>query len=267
MGWNSRIDQRLLRRHEDFQANCLRAGLETVCSDPLVELGIWFCTQDFVTGSGEHHFGLYRAGRLSSDGRKPAFDAFKAVCQTAAEKKVEGKGLAYTNQQLITAFYHAGQDLGMPKPWDLFAQAGLSLRALAANRHAFYQGRPIDRLPGLTDIEKEAIQASLDLQRGILPAGILPAAEATAGAGQSGLADVAAYAANAAGGTIDAELALDLSIALLDQALEELERNNQLLTRLLDKLERLDYSDRVRTMDGTDGGTNDILHRVRGLLS
>ena len=264
VGWNSSIDRGMMRRHEEFQANCLRTGLETVCSDPLVELGVWFCTQDFGTGSGEHHFGLYRAGQLGPDGRKPAFDAFRAVCQAAAEKEAEEKGLVCTNQQLISAFYRAGQDLAMPKPWDLFAQAGLSLRALAANRHAFYEGPPIDGLPGLTPVEKAAIQASLDGQQGILPAGIIPEPDAAA---KTGLADMAAPAADFFGGALETEIALDLSIALQDQVLQELERNNQLLTRLLDKLQRLDYCDRVKSTGDAESGMNDILHRVRGLLS
>lgn len=264
VGWNSRIDRQLIQQHEEFQADCLRAGLETVCTDPLVALGVWFCTQDFGASGKENHFGLYRGGQFTPEAQKPAYHAFRALCQETGTTDIVEDRLTCTNQQLIEAFHSAGQELEMHKPWDLLAKAGLSLRALAANRQGAFEGPPIDSLPGLSDIEKAAIQTSLDGQGSTAQSMVLGAAAFRPGA--PGLADLATPHEGTAA-ALESGMALDLSIALQDQVLEALERNSQLLTQVLDKLECLDYAKGEPPAGETDSGKNDVLNKVRGLLS
>jgi hypothetical protein len=89
VGWNSRIERQEIQRREEFQAQSLRAGLETICADPLVALGCYFCTQDFGTKARDMHYGLYRAGDLTPEGRKPAFHTFKALCEAMSDEERE----------------------------------------------------------------------------------------------------------------------------------------------------------------------------------
>jgi N-acetylmuramidase len=67
----------------------------------------------------------------------------------------------YTNQQLITAFYRAGQKLKLPTPWGLMAKAGIKLSSLTEARNAVYQGPEIDALPNLTVMEKRLVKWEL----------------------------------------------------------------------------------------------------------
>ena len=80
-GWNSDPDPKLVLARETFQANALRVGLDVLARDPLVELGVWFCTQDFYNGNQPRFYGLYRMGNTEPAGRKPAYNAFVAACR------------------------------------------------------------------------------------------------------------------------------------------------------------------------------------------
>jgi hypothetical protein len=254
MGWNSRIDRQEIQRREEFQARCLQAGLETVYTDPLVELGVWFCTQDFGTRTSNMFFGLYRPGKLTPEQRKPAFHTFKAFCEGVVEeddeeeeKEQDRKPVQYTNQHVINAFYRAAVEMGLSKCWGLLTKAGLRLGRLAADRQGIYDGPPIDQLSKLTVAEKTEVQAQLNAQ-------VSP-----------GQADSVALVA--AGSLLGSELpfesprngdlGLDLVLALQDQILQELERNNELLEGVLEKIEGSDLP---------DDGTKPILSRVRELL-
>lgn len=62
----------------------------------------------------------------------------------------------YTNQQIINAFWKAGD-----KSWTLLVKAGLNLAVLVADREGPYTGAPIDALPNLTADEKILVKAAL----------------------------------------------------------------------------------------------------------
>jgi len=64
--------------------------------------------------------------------------------------------LKYTNQQIINAFWKAGN-----KSWALLIKAGLNLNDLVADRDGPYTGPPIDKLPNLTADEKRLVKAAL----------------------------------------------------------------------------------------------------------
>jgi hypothetical protein len=218
MGWNSRVERREFERREESQAGCLRTGLKTVCSDPLVELAVWFCLQDFQTETGDMHFGLYRPGEPTPEARKPAFHTFQAFCEGTIE---EGEEEArYTNQHVINAFYNAAVALGLANRWSLLTKAGLNLQDLAAKRNATYDGPPIHQLPNLTKREKAMVQEKLDAQ---VPARALASA---------GWSPVAAAAVDDA---LDAEMGLDLSLALHQELITELRQQNDLLRRALEQ--------------------------------
>jgi hypothetical protein len=223
MGWNSRVEPREYRLREEFQASCMRAGLATVCSDPLVELAVWFCVQDFSTQTGDMHFGLYRAGGLAPGTRKPAFHAFQAFCEGEIEEGEEQP--RYTNQHVINAFYRAAVHLGRANRWILLTKAGLSLRKLAANRHGAYDGPPIGELPNLTNAERALVQTKLDAQVPRHRAAVRPRASYhPAPPAQPSMDDL-----------LDPDLSLDLSVALQDDFLHELARHNHLLARALEE--------------------------------
>jgi hypothetical protein len=93
VGWSSRLEVRVnrrreelleIRRREAFQAGCLRAGLQTLVADPQVAVAFWFCTQDFGTATRPIYYGLYRPGKPGPRTRKPAFYAFREVCDGIA---------------------------------------------------------------------------------------------------------------------------------------------------------------------------------------
>lgn len=222
LGWNSRIEPREYQLREEFQASCMRAGLETVCSDPLVELAVWFCVQDFRTQAREMHFGLYRPGGLAPGTRKPAFHTFQAFCEGEIEEGEEQP--RYTNQQVINAFYLAAIALGLSNRWHLLTKAGLDLRKLAANRHGTYDGPAIDELPNLTNAERALVQAKLEAQ--------VPERRGAA------LALAPLYeprqAAPPGEDVLEAEIRLDLSVALQEDILRELERHHDLLARAVE---------------------------------
>ena len=227
MGWNSRVERQEFQRREQFQAESLRAGLEVVCSDPLVELGCWFCTRDFKTEKNDMYFGLYRAGELDPEKQKPAFHTFKALCE--GELQEEEPKPQYTNQEVINAFYRAAVDLGLARRWSLVSRAGLDLGQLAANRHAIYQGPPIEELPNLTEAEKALIQAHLEAE------------VAHAAAEPAGVASVEFPVTRGLpfDDSSDFDINFDLSLALLGQVLQQLERNNELLARPMESSTRL----------------------------
>jgi hypothetical protein len=73
IGWPSNRDT---QEEKEFQARNLSLALELLASDAAVALGIWFCTEDF--DPGRKFYGLYQMGRVTPEGRKPAFAAYKA---------------------------------------------------------------------------------------------------------------------------------------------------------------------------------------------
>lgn len=66
---------------------------------------------------------------------------------------------AYTNQEIINAFYTAGG-----KTWTLLNKAGLNLLALASDRAAPYAGPAVDEMATLTDEERAWVKAALPLK-------------------------------------------------------------------------------------------------------
>ena len=158
-GWNSDPDPKAVQAREIFQANALRVGLDVLARDPFVELGVWFCTQDFYNGAAPRFFGLYRIGDVGSAGRKPAYDAFAVACRQSIEPTPVQ--LPYTNQMVLNAFYYAAVELRLANRWSLLNRAGLSLAALAADRQGLYRGKPVQDLPNLSTVEKQAIARKL----------------------------------------------------------------------------------------------------------
>ncbi|MBM3190851.1 MAG: hypothetical protein FJZ90_19290, partial [Chloroflexi bacterium] len=126
---------------EDFQAENLRVGLNLALEDPAVDLAIWFCTQDFGEEHDNKYYGLYRKGNLTPDNRKPAYYAFKALCQSALPI-----GTApFTNQTMINAVFAAAKELGVP-PWNLLVKAGLSDLVAWIMSHEVVEKCRLDRM-------------------------------------------------------------------------------------------------------------------------
>lgn len=180
-GWSSNIDAKVVQAREIFQARALTAGLDVLARDPLVAMGVWFCTQDFYAGTNQQFYGLYRPGEGHTSyarpaGRKPAYAAFQAVCrQSLAAPVVQPPAVqppavqppavqrAYTNQAVIDAFASAAVALGLPSRYSLLKKAGLSLSALAMNRAGLYRGTAIEKLPNLTEAERQLVLQKLAL--------------------------------------------------------------------------------------------------------
>ncbi len=80
IGWPTNGDT---LEEKEFQARNLSLALELMASDPAVALGIWFCTEDF--DAGQKFYGLYQMGRLTPEGRKLAFAAYKAFTERLRE--------------------------------------------------------------------------------------------------------------------------------------------------------------------------------------
>jgi uncharacterized protein YraI len=139
---------------EQFQADNLRLGLGLVANDPSVDVGIWFCTQDFGGEDEGKFYGLYRKGALTHENRKPAFHVFKTLCQSSIQTEA---GL-FTNQTMINAFFFAADELGQDG-WQLVVKAGLEHLVFA--REGPYTGPAVDQLPNLTDQEKATIGRKL----------------------------------------------------------------------------------------------------------
>jgi GH24 family phage-related lysozyme (muramidase) len=66
----------------------------------------------------------------------------------------------YINQEMINAFARAETKLGLPL-WTLLRRAGMTPEGLSEERRGLYQGLPVDRLPNLTEEERQAIKAEL----------------------------------------------------------------------------------------------------------
>jgi hypothetical protein len=222
VGWTSNVDWRLIQRREQFQAESLKAGLETVVADPLVELGCYFCTQDFSISTGDMFYGLYRQGTPKPHARKLAFQAFKAFSEEGLEETAPER--EYTNDEVIRAFYLAAVELELSSRWSLMSRAGLRLSHLAANRQQPYDGPRIEELPGLTDEEKEMIQVRLDGQL----------AEA-AGQATTTLAQLPAGVRLAPTEAADPAFEPELSDAIQGHLLEQLEEINDRLELVLDQ--------------------------------
>jgi hypothetical protein len=67
----------------------------------------------------------------------------------------------YTNQQLINAFYHAAEALGIDDYRRLLASGGLDLDALAAQREAAYAGAAVDQMDGLPPDQRAVVRREL----------------------------------------------------------------------------------------------------------
>lgn len=76
IGWPSNADT---QEEKEFQARNLSLALELLAGDPVVALGIWFCTEDF--DPGHKFYGLYHMGQVNPEGRKPSFAAYKALAE------------------------------------------------------------------------------------------------------------------------------------------------------------------------------------------
>ena len=163
IGWHSHED-------ESFQARNLSLGLNLVAEDPRVGLAFWFCTQDFGSNDGRKWYGLYKPGGLTPADRKPAFEAFKAVCAANPEPVVK---ITCTNQQMINAFYYAAEEMELSNPWELLERAGLNLKWLGDHRPDRYIGPDIEDLPNLTADERASIQSKLPAANFAAPAGAL----------------------------------------------------------------------------------------------
>lgn len=66
----------------------------------------------------------------------------------------------YINQEVINAFARAETNLGLPL-WTLLRRTGMTPEGLAERRRDLYNGKPIERLPNLTEEERRAIIAEL----------------------------------------------------------------------------------------------------------
>ncbi len=66
----------------------------------------------------------------------------------------------YINQEMINAFARAETKLGLPL-WTLLRRTGMTPEGLAEERRSLYKGLPVDRLPNLTEEERQAIKAEL----------------------------------------------------------------------------------------------------------
>jgi hypothetical protein len=161
IGWHSHEDQ-------GFQARNLSLGLNLVAEDPKVSLAFWFCTQDFGSNGGRKWYGLYKPGQLTPANRKPAFEAFRAVCEADLEPQVT---IVYTNQQVINAFHDAALAMGLSNPWELLERAVLNLGSMVQERSGRYCGPAIDVLPNLTIDEKALVKSKLPAARLFAPAG------------------------------------------------------------------------------------------------
>jgi hypothetical protein len=235
IGWTSNVESWLIQQREQFQANCLRTGLAAVLADPLVALGFWFCTHDFRVPGMDQFFGLYRTGEPGDEARKPAFQAFRALCEPVVAPG--NSEHPYTNQQMINAFYHAAVDLGLQSRWSLMKRAGLSLSNLAANRQAIYGGPPPGQLPNLTQSERAALLAWLSEQVGGQHADL--SWDSASGAVRSG--------DKLPSDSLDRELALDLTLALQEEILHRLDRTHELLARVLEHVESTQFPARSET--------------------
>ncbi len=227
VGWNSKVEKREETRRERFQAHCLQAGLETMVQDPLVDLAVWFCTVDFPTMHGEARYGLYRLGQPTSKGRKMAFQAFRAVCEGSPFE--EEIAQTPSNQQILAAFHAAAVELEMGNRWELLAQAGLNLRDLVTERRAPYRGQPVSDLPNLSADVRSLIQQKLEAT--ISHRLVLGSSDALR-SGTHTLDAVETLQDN----FLHAELDHDISAALQEHIIRELERSNQLLERTFEEL-------------------------------
>ena len=186
IGWHSN------RNPEEFQAEALREALGMVLADPSVQLGVWFCTQDFGPPDSNFFYGLYRPGPLNAAGRKPAFEAYKAICpqpfggngagssggggaggggRGGGGGGVRGGGggpsgggaparpaRGVDNRLLIRAVSLAAAEAGKDR-YGLFERAGLW--GLFFDRAAPYRGPAAETLPGLTDEERGMVRRKL----------------------------------------------------------------------------------------------------------
>ena len=76
-GWFSNGDDREF--WERFQAASLQLGINRLLAQPSVALVFSFCLQDFGGPGDGKYYGLYRSGLLSVEGRKPAYEALRAL--------------------------------------------------------------------------------------------------------------------------------------------------------------------------------------------
>jgi hypothetical protein len=125
----------------------------------------------------------------------------------------------------------------------LLKKAGLILSKLAADRHGFYQGKPIDQLPNLTETEKALILAKLDEQISRQEASLArPAPVDLLEASEVSPHDTPVPTVN-----------LDLTLALQEEVLDELAQTKELIALVLKRLEGMAYPDPGMTQSQLNG--------------
>ena len=157
IGWPSNRDT---AEEKEFQARNLNLALGLILDDPAVALGIWFCTEDFAPG--HKFYGLYQMGRVTPEGRKPAFGTFKSVCDRLVQAPVEPEPVSeveFSNQTLLTAFYRVAKKLGLDG-WALLKRAQANPGRLVQNRLARYDGPALDEL-ALSNTERQLLKQAL----------------------------------------------------------------------------------------------------------
>ncbi len=82
MGWFSHNNS---QDEQAFQAKHVPLCLDLLNNDPSVSIGIWFCTEDF--DSPHKTYGLYQQNNPTSQGRKPAYQAYKTFCDELLKEK------------------------------------------------------------------------------------------------------------------------------------------------------------------------------------
>jgi len=159
---------------EQFQADSLCYGLDALIREPSVALAINFCTQDFGEPGQGKYYGLFRQGPLSTDNRKPAFDAFRELCHQEIDLPMcvdlvsEEPTLhiivfgPFSHQDLINAFVFAAAALDLDDDWALMTKSGISVADLTADRLAPYQGTPLQALTSLSIDERNLLMRQLD---------------------------------------------------------------------------------------------------------
>ncbi|MEO8393357.1 MAG: C39 family peptidase [Chloroflexota bacterium] len=134
----------------------------------VVDVALWYGWSDGMKPG----FGL-----LKGDGnrKQPVYDAFFEI--VGAHPGIDhdiplGEGAAFTNQNLINAFFKAAQASG-DDVWKMLANSGLSflMTIKPADRKKPYTGTSIDNLPNLTQQQKDLIKQALPQPTlGVVPA-------------------------------------------------------------------------------------------------
>lgn len=149
MGWNTN------RNPEAFQETRLRQAYELLLAQPDVQLGVWNRLQDAGPADGNQYYGLYRPGALSPENRKPAYAALQELCGQPLPTTATSE---FDNRTLIKAVTLAARESGQSR-YPLIDRG--NLWGLFLNRAAPYRGPSVDALPGLAEVDRNAIRNGL----------------------------------------------------------------------------------------------------------